>query len=46
MILFPSPKSDMDYGTLSCAGYNDVGRQMTPCTFTIRPASEGINSWH
>ena len=30
----------MDYGTLSCMSFNEIGRQRLPCTFTISPASE------
>ena len=36
------PKSEMDYGTLSCLGYNDIGGQEYPCSFTISPASNAL----
>ncbi|KRT84413.1 Fibronectin domain-containing protein, partial [Oryctes borbonicus] len=30
-----TPVSDMDYGTLSCWGRNEVGQQRTPCVFQV-----------
>ncbi|XP_071744749.1 neural cell adhesion molecule 2 isoform X2 [Lepeophtheirus salmonis] len=33
------PDSDLDYGTLSCLGINDIGRQVEPCSFKITPVS-------
>lgn len=39
-LCFLRPKSEMDYGTLSCMGVNEIGRQRHPCTFRITPASK------
>lgn len=30
-----TPVTDQDYGTLTCAGTNEVGEQKQPCTFQI-----------
>lgn len=30
-----TPVSDMDYGTLSCWGHNEVGHQKVPCVFQV-----------
>lgn len=35
-----TPVSDMDYGTLSCWGTNDVGQQRTPCVFQVVAAGK------
>ncbi|KAK7074662.1 hypothetical protein SK128_011972 [Halocaridina rubra] len=33
-----APKSHLDYGTLLCWAFNDIGEQMIPCAFAIIPA--------
>lgn len=33
-----TPRSKMDYGTLSCWGKNSIGVQRQPCVFSIVPA--------
>ncbi|XP_013192090.2 hemicentin-1 [Amyelois transitella] len=33
------PQSERDYGTLSCRGSNNVGRQLEPCVFQVVPAA-------
>ncbi|CAB4064652.1 unnamed protein product [Lepeophtheirus salmonis] len=38
-VLSTKPDSDLDYGTLSCLGINDIGRQVEPCSFKITPVS-------
>lgn len=35
-----TPVSDMDYGTLSCWGRNEVGQQRTPCVFQVVAAGK------
>lgn len=30
-----TPNNDMDYGTLSCWGQNEVGHQRIPCVFQV-----------
>ncbi|XP_046402548.1 nephrin-like [Ischnura elegans] len=37
-VLAYTPRSDHDYGTLSCAGANAIGRQAAPCLFQVVPA--------
>lgn len=32
------PRTELDFGSLLCWGFNDLGRQTTPCVFTILPA--------
>jgi hypothetical protein len=40
-IIFVSrAETETDYGTLSCLGYNRIGSQIRPCSFTINPASK------
>lgn len=34
------PGSELDYGSLLCWGFNDLGRQEVPCVFTILPAGK------
>jgi len=36
--LFYTPKSERDYGTLTCWGRNAIGRQTEPCVFQLVPA--------
>lgn len=38
-----TPVSDMDYGTLSCWGHNEVGHQKVPCVFQVVAAGKSIN---
>ncbi|XP_050731413.1 hemicentin-1-like isoform X2 [Eriocheir sinensis] len=33
-----APKSHLDYGTLLCWAFNDIGEQSVPCAFAIIPA--------
>ena len=33
-----TPKSEIDYGTLSCWASNEVGDQKRPCIFHVIPA--------
>ncbi|CAG9764806.1 unnamed protein product [Ceutorhynchus assimilis] len=35
-----TPKSQKDYGTLTCWGTNSIGRQVEPCVFQVVPASK------
>ena len=35
-----TPKSEIDYGTLSCWATNEVGLQKSPCVFHVIPAGE------
>ncbi|ERL96037.1 hypothetical protein D910_00869, partial [Dendroctonus ponderosae] len=35
-----TPKSQKDYGTLTCWGTNAIGRQAEPCVFQVVPASK------
>lgn len=35
-----TPVSDMDYGTLSCWGQNEVGHQRVPCVFQVVAAGK------
>jgi hypothetical protein len=39
-ILMYTPATDHDYGTLSCWGRNNIGRQLEPCIFQVVPAGE------
>ncbi|XP_042863985.1 nephrin-like [Penaeus japonicus] len=34
-VLFYTPRSERDYGTLLCHAQNSVGKQTTPCSFTV-----------
>ncbi|XP_063595403.1 uncharacterized protein LOC134772367 [Penaeus indicus] len=34
-VLFYTPRSERDYGTLLCHAQNSVGLQTTPCSFTV-----------
>lgn len=36
--LIYTPKSERDYGTLSCWGKNSIGKQLEACLFQIVPA--------
>jgi hypothetical protein len=31
-------ESEADFGTVSCLGYNKIGGQDKPCSFSIKPA--------
>jgi hypothetical protein len=33
-----APKSERDYGALTCWGRNSIGKQTTPCVYQIIPA--------
>ncbi|XP_076268336.1 protein turtle homolog A-like isoform X1 [Rhynchophorus ferrugineus] len=35
-----TPKSQRDYGTLTCWGSNSIGKQVEPCIFQVVPASK------
>ncbi|XP_071452848.1 protein turtle homolog A-like isoform X2 [Hetaerina americana] len=37
-VLAYTPRTDHDYGTLSCLGANSIGRQAAPCLFQVVPA--------
>ena len=37
-----TPKSEIDYGTLSCWATNEVGLQKRPCVFHVIPAGEWL----
>ncbi|XP_046395125.1 nephrin-like [Ischnura elegans] len=37
-VLAYTPRTDHDYGTLSCLGANAIGRQAAPCLFQVVPA--------
>lgn len=39
-VLRYKPTLDQDYGTLTCAGINEVGEQATPCVFQVVLAGE------
>lgn len=39
-----TPQSDMDYGTLSCWGTNEVGHQRIPCVFQVVAAGNRYKS--
>ncbi|XP_022829221.1 nephrin-like isoform X1 [Spodoptera litura] len=38
-LLTYTPVSDVDYGTLSCRATNLAGQQVTPCVYTLLPAT-------
>ncbi|XP_075972130.1 MAM domain-containing glycosylphosphatidylinositol anchor protein 2-like isoform X2 [Anticarsia gemmatalis] len=38
-LLTYTPVSDVDYGTLSCRAMNLAGQQVTPCVYTLLPAT-------
>ena len=38
--LYYTPKSERDYGTLTCVGRNAIGRQAEPCVFQLVPAGK------
>lgn len=42
-LLYYTPATEQDYGTLACSGSNAVGRQAKPCVFqvsaAVRPSS-------
>ncbi|XP_024215240.2 uncharacterized protein [Halyomorpha halys] len=35
-----TPKSERDYGTLTCSASNSIGRQAEPCLFQVVPATK------
>ena len=37
-LLYYTPKSQMDYGTVLCVASNVVGRQIVPCIYHVIPA--------
>ena len=37
-LLYYTPKSQMDYGTVLCVASNIVGRQIVPCIYHVIPA--------
>ena len=37
-LLYYTPKSQMDYGTVLCVAANVVGRQIVPCIYHVIPA--------
>ena len=37
-LLYYTPKSQMDYGTVLCVASNVVGRQVVPCIYHVIPA--------
>ena len=41
-VLKYTPATDLDYGTLSCWGNNEIGTQSRPCLFQIVAAGESI----
>ncbi|CAH1392855.1 unnamed protein product [Nezara viridula] len=38
--LIYTPKSERDYGTLTCSASNSIGRQAEPCLFQVVPATK------
>ena len=42
-LLYYTPKSQMDYGTVLCVASNVVGRQIVPCIYHVIPA--GMTQW-
>lgn len=38
-LLTYTPVSDVDYGSLSCRAMNLAGQQVTPCVYTLLPAT-------
>lgn len=36
-----TPVDEMDYGTLTCWGRNEIGKQREPCVYLLNPAGEG-----
>ena len=39
-LLYYTPKSQMDYGTVLCVASNVVGRQIVPCIYHVIPAGD------
>ena len=39
-LLYYTPKSQMDYGTVLCVASNVVGRQVVPCIYHVIPAGK------
>ena len=39
-LLYYTPKSQMDYGTVLCVAGNVVGRQIVPCIYHVIPAGD------
>ena len=42
-LLYYTPKSQMDYGTVLCVASNVVGRQVVPCIYHVIPAGNTFN---
>ena len=40
-----APKSHLDYGTLLCWAYNEIGEQSVPCAFAIIAAGKIIHDF-
>lgn len=45
-VLEYAPTADADFGTLACWASNSVGRQRTPCVFSVVPGSTYSNLLH
>ena len=45
-LLYYTPKSQMDYGTVLCVASNVVGRQVVPCIYHVIPAGNTFNFLH
>lgn len=42
-----TPSSERDYGTLTCWGRNNIGRQVEPCVYQLVPAGKcDWKTWH